>query len=848
MHGGGERLRRLAVAVVGRPRTVLAAALAFVVLAGVLGAGVADQLKVGGFEDPGSASSRAQELLDDNFGGTPNLVLQVSARTGDVDDAQVQAAAEGLAQGVTSEPGTALLDSYWSTGSAELRSEDGRSGLLLLHVAGTTEEREQRVEEIVDGIPVDDPAIEVGVGGSLGLTNAINTRVDEDLVKSETIALPTTLVLLIVVFGGVVAALLPLALGVTSIVATWLVLLALSKFTDVSVYALIVATAFGLGLAIDFGLLMVSRVREERDAGHPPRQAVIEAVATAGETILFSAATVTVAMTSLLVFPIYFLRSVGLAAIAVVVVAAIGAVVVLPALLAVAGDRIDSLAVLRKGNRLSSESPFWRRTAAAVMRRPGLTALPVLGFMIILALPLFHASFAPADERALPTGSPAREVSTDLRQDYPTDPTQATTVAAATGRASLGPLAAELSRLPDVAAVDGPFVSGDAGYLLVLPSVDAESDAAQSLVRSIRASPEVAGNDLLVGGPTAALLDFRAGITDRLGLALALVAGSMFLLLFVFTRSIVVPVKAMLLNVLTIGAVLGAMVWLFQDGHLVQEIGVTPAPLNLAMVVLLCTLVFGLSVDYEIILLSRIKEARERGANTVDATVEGLARVGRIVTAAAALLTVTLFSFSLGPSFMKMFGIGTAIAILIDATLVRGVLVPAFMRVAGDLNWWAPRPLVRMLDAIDRLSARASGREPQEPRPRRESGAWSLPPAAAPAPGSDGEAPAFIAVDPGTEGEALFPVTYSWLMVGRSCAGIDENHRLLVSDPEVSRDHLEIRVDVEAGRAWAIDLSKNGTTLNGGTMQPNEPVRLRSGDLLRLGSAKLQFRSARLGH
>ena len=319
MEGGGERLRRLAEAVVSRPRAVLAATFAFLVVAAVLGAGVADQLKVGGFDDPGSESSRAQQVLDDEFAGTSNLVLQVTGRTGDVDDAEVRAAAERLSADLTTEEELTLLDSYWSSGSDELRSEDGRSGLVLLHVGGTTEERDERAEEIVDGLPVDDPAIEVGAGGSLGLTNAINTRVDDDLVKSETIALPTTLILLILVFGGVVAGLLPVALGVVSIVATQLVLFGLSQLTDVSVYALMVATAFGLGLAIDFGLFMVSRFREERDAGHPPRQAVIEAVATAGETILFSASTVAIAMASMLVFPVYFLRSVGLAAIVVVV-------------------------------------------------------------------------------------------------------------------------------------------------------------------------------------------------------------------------------------------------------------------------------------------------------------------------------------------------------------------------------------------------------------------------------------------------------------------------------------------------------------------------------------------------
>ncbi len=859
MQGGSGRLRRLAEAVVDRPRAVLAATLAFLVVAGVLGAGVADRLKVGGFDDPGSESSQAQKLLDDEFEGTPNLVLQLTARSGTVDDAPVRAAAEALEGELTAAPGLTLLGSYWSTGSAELRSEDGRSGLLQLYVGGTTEERAERTEEIVAALPVDDQAIDVGVGGSLGLTNEINTRVDDDLIRSETVALPTTLVLLIVVFGGVIAALLPLALGVTSILATWLILLALSEVTDVSVYALIVATAFGLGLAIDFGLFMVSRFREERDGGHEPRQAVVEAVATAGETILFSASTIALAMASMLVFPIYFLRSVGLAAIAVVTVAAIGAVVVLPAMLALAGDRVDSLVIFRRRGKVSADSPFWRGIAAAVMRRPALTALPVVALLLLLAVPVLHAQFAPADERALPDDSSVRQVSTDLGENYPTDRTRAISVVAPTAGEGLESLAADLSTLPDVVAVDGPFgrfsegnrisgpgpesaqfISGDAGYLLVLPSVPAESDAAQSLVRTMRAAPEVADPGLLVGGPSAALIDSRAAVTDRLGLALALVVGAMFVLLFAFTKSIVVPVKAMLLNVLTLGAVLGAMVWLFQDGHLVEAIGVTPTPLNLPMVILLCTIVFGLSVDYEIFLLSRIKEAREAGANTVDATVEGLGRVGRIVTAAAALLTVTLFSFSIGLSFMKMFGIGTALAILLDATLVRGVLVPAFMKVAGDLNWWAPKPMLRMLDAIDRSAAKVSGAYElrEEPPPRRESG-----PVVVAARAGRRKPRRSSRFDPGTEREAVVPISYSWLMVGRSCAGIDESHRLLVTDPKVSRDHLELRVDAEEGRAWAVDLSRYGTELNGEAMTPRVPTPLRSGDVLHLGSSTLEFRS-----
>jgi RND superfamily putative drug exporter len=474
------------------------------------------------------------------------------------------------------------------------------------------------------------------------------------------------------------------------------VLHGLSFVTDVSVHALTVATAFGLGLAIDFGLLMVSRFREERDRGHDQQQAVIEAVATAGRTILFSAATVSCALASTFVFPLYFLRSVGLAAIAVVAVAAIGALVVVPALLALAGSRIDSLTIIRRRHQVAADSPFWRRTAAAVMRRPLLTALPVIALLVALAVPFLHATFAPADERALPPDSPARQVTADLRTDYAGDRAGAITVIAASGRPALEQIGQEVSALPGVENVDRAH---NGGYLLVRPADGSGSAQAKRLVESIRGLPSVAQRHVLVGGPDAVLIDSEAAIVDRLPLALAVVGVAMFVLLFLFTGSIVVPLKALVLNVFALAAVLGAMVWAFQDGH-AAFLGVTPAPLNIPMTVLLCILVFSLSVDYEIFLLGRIKEARDRGAGTTEATIDGLGRVGRIVTSAAALLTVTLFSFSTGLSFMKMFGIGTGLAILMDATLIRGVLVPAFMRFAGEYNWWAPRRLRRLHGSI----------------------------------------------------------------------------------------------------------------------------------------------------
>ncbi|MFE2998124.1 MMPL family transporter [Nocardia sp. NPDC059246] len=704
-------LRRLATATVAHPRLVLALTTVVLVLAGLMGAGVSQHLKVGGFDDPHSESAHVQDALDTRFGGSPDLILQVTARGGDVGSPEVATAAQELTQKIAAEPDVAVVGSYWSTGTPELRSADGRSGLVLLHPNGSPEAAAQITKRIVDDLPTDDPAIEVRAGGKLGLTNDIESRVHRDLVVSESIALPATLLLLIVVFGGVMAALLPLTVGVVSIVSTTGVLFWLAHVTEVSVYALTVATAFGLGLAIDFGLLTVSRFREERQRGHEPEQAVVEAVTTAGRTILFSAATVTVAMAGMLVFPTSFLRSVGIAAIVVVLLAALAAVVVLPALMSLLGSRVDALALRRRRDRLAQPSRFWRRTAMAVTRRPLRAALGVMALLLLMGIPFAHAQFATSDERALPADSAARQVTTSIRDDYPADMSNAVTVLSDHDPQALEPLARQVSTMPGVRHVDGAFgryeggvlvtapgpdaarfLSGTTGFVEVQPSTTVQSPASQALVRAIRALP----GDHSVGGPTASLIDSRAAITGRLAPALAIMAGATLVLLFLFTGSIVVPIKALVLNIFMLSAVLGALVWVFQDGHLAGLLGFTPAPLNIAMVVLLCCIAFSLSVDYEIFLLGRIKEAHDAGADTTAATIEGLGRVGRIVSSAAALLTVTLLSFATGLSFMQMFGIGTALAVLVDATLIRGVLVPAFMRIAGDLNWWAPRPLRRL--------------------------------------------------------------------------------------------------------------------------------------------------------
>jgi putative drug exporter of the RND superfamily len=708
MRGGtanGGMLTRLAAFTVRCPKVVLGALVLLLGISILVGSGVSDKLGVGGYNAPSSESTHAAEVLDENFGTTANLVIQLLPREGTIDGPESADVARQVSDRVKAEPKAKVTRSFIDESATDLRSRDGRSGLILVHVSGTADEAADTAKRLIAGLPAN-PDVDVRAGGTLGVQQEIRAKVKQDIKVSESIALPVSLAVLVIVFGGLMAAFLPIVVGITSIVTTLLVLVLMTQVTEVSTHALTVATAFGLGLSIDFGLLMVSRFREERDSGKDHDAAIIATVATAGRTIIFSAATVTLAMMSLLVFPTYFLRSVGIAASATVVLSALSAITVLPAMLALLGKRIDSLAIIRRKTPLSADSAFWRRFAEAVIHRPLAFALPVVVVLIALGIPFLKVQFSNPDERALPTGSNARLVAESLQQDFPIDPSQAITLVTRNDAGDLETLATQVSQMPDVVLVNGsigkfehgarvgqapPSETNGAAYALVYLSVDADSEAAEHLVHDIRA--EITEKRVEVGGPTATLLDSRQAIAERLPWAIGLIAVFTFILLFLFTGSVVVPAKALLLNLLVLSGVLGIMVWIFQEGHLSSLLGFTPAPLNLSMVVLLCAIAFSLSVDYEIFLLSRIKEARDSGMSNNDAIVVGLGRVGRIVTSAALLLTITLVSFANGMSFMKMFGIGTALAVIIDATIIRAVVVPAFLRVAGDFNWWAPKPL-----------------------------------------------------------------------------------------------------------------------------------------------------------
>jgi putative drug exporter of the RND superfamily len=721
--------------VLRRPRRILALAGLALVLAAVFGVRAPARLQTGGFTSTSAPSQIASDRLQSAFGGRPNLILLVRARSGSVDDPAVAAAAGRLTGALSATAGVDRVTSYWQTHASALRSTDGSAGLVVAEIEGNDTTVQTRAHSLIAALAVGPGRpgpVTVLAGGVAGVSDAITTQIGKDLALAEGLAIPITAILLIVAFGSAVAALLPVAIGMTSIVATLFVLWALTGVTDVSIYAINLTTALGLGLGIDYSLLMVSRYREELAGGRTPEAALQASVASAGRTIVYSAATVAAALGALLVFPVYFLRSFAYAGISVVAISTVSALLVLPALLGLLGHRVNALAVpwLRHRTR-SAESPFWRGVARRVMARPLLAGLPVIAVLLLAGTPFLHVHFGTPDDRALPTSAAARQVGDQLRSSFATN--TANTLDVITSR----PLAAgdavaysrSLASVPGVVDVTGPAGTWASGTQVSSPSPadaryqsaaatwftadirpDPLSGAAATLVHQVRALPTPAGISAYVGGQAAGLVDQKHDLGSRLPLAIGMIVLTTFVLLFLFTGSVVLPLKALALNALSLTAVFGAVVWVFQDGHLLNLLGSTPTPTSTTMPLLLFCIAFGLSMDYEVFLLSRIKELHDRGADDHEAITGGVARTGRIVTTAAALLAVTFIAFGLSKvSFIQLFGLGTALAILVDATLVRGVLVPAFMRLAGRANWWAPR-------SLRRLHARVALVETEAPR------------------------------------------------------------------------------------------------------------------------------------
>ncbi|MEU9747160.1 MMPL family transporter [Streptomyces niveus] len=707
---------RIAELTIRRARLVLVVAAVAVALMGAVGAGAFSVLKGGGYDDPASQSSRAGKVIEEKFGGETNLILLVRTAEGRVDSPAADRSGQALVADLKAEKDLDNVLSYWDTDSPDLRSEDGREAIVLAHVKGEKTEQEERAKALIDtygGQYEGGLTIEAGGGTAVGAD--LSAQVPKDLLLAEAIAVPLTLILLLVVFGSVVAALLPLVIGTIAIAGTFAELALLGGVTDVSNSATNLTTALGLGLGIDYALLMISRFREQLATGAAVDDAVRHTVRTAGRTVAFSAATVAVALAALLVFPQYFLRSFGYAGVGVVAIAAISTLFVMPALFVVLGHKVNNGRLpWAKKARVDSGTPLWGRIARTVMRRPALTALPVLAVLLLAASPLLGITLGTPDERVLPEDAKSRQVSEVLREKFNGNDDAAIHVVLdnAVDKASLASYATRLSELAGVARVEagpGTYTDGrpaapgpgnaalsrpDAQRLNVVSDLEPKSDDAQNLVREVRAVATPAGTSPLVGGTDAVLIDSKDSISGQIPLALALVAVTTFILLFLFTGSVVQPLRALALNVISLGATLGVMTWIFQDGNLASLLGVTPQPMEASMTVLMFVIAFGLSMDYEVFVTSRIKELHDEGEDNESAVTNGLGHTGRIVTAAACLLAVSFFAFGTAEiSFMQMFGLGSGLAILIDAVAVRGVLVPAAMRLLGRSAWYAPPSL-----------------------------------------------------------------------------------------------------------------------------------------------------------
>ncbi|MFF5037972.1 MMPL family transporter [Nocardia salmonicida] len=721
----------------GSPRAVIAAALLIMMACGAFGASVQSHLKFGGFLTTDAESAQASRFLDENFpGGNPNLVVLVHA-DGGVDSEAARAAGRRVLDALSRHKEVVGVQSYWTPVSpaftASMRSQDGKSALILGNIPGDESAAQiagGKLEEELNG--TDDNGVSVHAGGLPVSFSDIYNQTMHDTIRAEAIAIPVSLVLLVLVFGSLIAASLPLAIGLFAMAASLGILRALTLFTDISIYAMNMVSMLGLALAIDYSLLIVSRYREELARGLETRAAVVRSIQTAGRTVVFSALTVAFSLAALAVFEQYFLRSFAYAGVAVVIAAAAAAIVILPACLILLGERVNSLDLrvwLRRrmgrvaGDPVPPEHSRWYRVVTAVMKRAAPVAIVVTAILLLLGAPFLGARFGYPDDRTLPAQASARVVGDALREDFDARLASGSVIAVPGYQGNqhdIGAYATGLSRTVGVVAVtssDGiyvnggkvfaapPGMTGPAGtFLSVRTNVDAYSAAGEDQLAALRAVPPPA--TVQFGGNTAINHDSMTSMGDRLPLAVAVILLTSLVLLFLFTGSVVLPLKALLLNMLSLTATFGAMVWIFQDGHLADILGFTPTgSLNPAMPILMFCLAFGMSMDYEVFLLSRIREEwlasdRTPTANT-HAVAMGIAKTGRIYTAAAGLMALVIGATATSKvSFMIMFGIGLSLAVIIDAVVIRTALGPALMRLMSTSNWWAPKPLARLHQRI----------------------------------------------------------------------------------------------------------------------------------------------------
>jgi len=724
-------LHRIARLAIRSPRRVAVVAALLAILVGVFGVPVANELSPSGFQDPTAQSSRAARTLTDKFGqGDVPLVIVVTGPDG-YDSPQATVVANSVIDTLTGSGHVAPIDSAWTAppaAAAAMVSADRRSGLIVTGVVGTEAEQQRYTKELSDAIDGERDGVSVRAGGQAMVNLQITEQSKRDLLLLEAIVVPLSFLVLIWVFGGVFAAALPIAAGVTAILGALAVLRTVNFFTQVSIFALNLATAMGLALAIDYTLLMISRYRDELAGGASREQAVTTMMLTAGRTVLFSAFTVALSMAVMVLFPMNFLRSFGYAGVATVALTSLASVIVAPAAIMVLGDRLDSLDVrhlIRRWRGKPEPAPvpiteqFWYRSTKFVMKRALPIGLAGVALLVVLGAPFFGVRPGFPDDRVLPKTASAHQVGDLLRSDFEIDSDSEIPViitdSAGLDSAAVDRYAARLSRVPDVNSVSAPggtWVNGQltsppvaatgevsgTTLLTVGSSVPLFSKASENQLSLLHAMPAPDGRTVEFGGLAQTNRDSVDAITSRLPVVLGLIAVIMLVLLFLLTGSVLLPIKALVLNVLSLSAAFGAMVWIFQEGHL-GALGTTPTGTLVAnMPVLLFCVAFGLSMDYEVFLISRIREfwlaSQQTTADSDESVALGLARTGRVITAAALIMAITFSALVAAQvAVMRLFGVGLTLAVLVDATLVRLVLVPAFMHVAGRWNWWAPRPL-----------------------------------------------------------------------------------------------------------------------------------------------------------
>jgi RND superfamily putative drug exporter len=693
-----ERLGHL---IAKRKKAVLSLFLLATVLAGGIGSQVFSRFDSGGYSDPNSDSAKVWEYLDETFKvKDPAIVLVVDGKDKSVDDPEVFASAQKIESQVRSESSAENVISYWSAGGVPaFKSKDGNAGFIFVYLKSTDFTEVDKLggeyQKKYDGAFEN---VEVYASGGAVFANAINGRIQNDLKISEAISIPLTFLLLLFVFGAMAASAMPLIVGITAILGTFLVMYLLTLVTDVSIFALNLTTGLGLGLGIDYALLMVNRFREELAKGLDSESAIVNTLRSAGKTVFYSGLTVVLTLISLTFFPQNFLKSMGYAGAAVVALAVLGALIPLPAILTLMGSKINK-GVVRKSAIVQKEDGRWARVARFVMRRPMSVVTASLAILFVLIAPITNIKFSQVDSGVLPKSDRAYIASQFIADEFPGQESNPIEIVFPNGASQLDEINAFITKVaatPGVIRVGQPEVVGASARVVAIHSMQPRTPEGEVLILKLRdiSAPE----GTLIGGVAADYADTQSAISETLPAVIGWIMITVLLLLFAFTGSILLPIKAVILNFTSLAATMGILTWIFIDGNfkfLVGDFNETGS-LDTNTMVLIAVVAFGLSMDYEVFLLSRIKEEHDAGRANVDAVALGLQKSARIITAAAFILAVVFAAFVIsGVTSIKMMGFGVAFAILLDATLIRAFLVPALMRLFGERNWWAPRSLKR---------------------------------------------------------------------------------------------------------------------------------------------------------